>query len=302
MTIKKIIAILIAFSALSMNVAYAATGNNAPESSFFSNSWEKMSKSNSYQYSCKKTFGNVKPGANLSDSGQATVDLLKAATKTYKEKTESVLIAKDKKINAYQDKINTFDEMAIAKTQEEVTKSIKRPGKKSMSIVESGDTLYYNYANTTSSEKTGWKTFVDASSAVSFLDSFLKDPLTSGLNMYSFKFSSWKKSGKARSAVFSGQMTTEKTSGIVKFFTGGEQGYTYEPAKVQLTIDEKTGNWAKADVTATVRSTDPIYQVDIKQTCTFNFTNKVKVKEPKNAASVEGQAGLQELGTHASEF
>ena len=302
MTIKKIIAILIAFSALSMNVAYAASSNNPPPSSLFTNSWTKMDKSDFYQISCTKKLANAKGGSGLTAEGQATVDLLKAVSKVYKEKSDTVYIGKNKQLKAVQEKINVFEKMSVATTAEEVQQSISDPGKKLMTVLVSGDSIYYNY-NGGEALKTGWKLFTHAVVASAILNAIIDEDFTSTLNQYSFKFSKWVSAGQNRNAIYDGLMTTDDTKDLVKFYVGDGTGFTYDPAKVKLTVDERTGNWIKTDSVSTVRSANPAYEIQVKQNCTFNFKSKVKISLPKNAvAADDAQAAAQEMSGFLSEF
>lgn len=302
MQIKKTAASVIAFLVLTQNVAFAASSNNPPPSSLFTNSWSKMGQSDFYQISCTKRLANVKGGSGLTAEGKATVDLLKSASKTYKEKSDTVFIGKDKQFKAVKEKLNLFEKMSVATTPEEVQQSITNPGKKSMTVLVSGDSIHYNY-NGGEALKTGWKSFSHPAAAAAMLNAVIENNFTSILNQNSFKFLKWMSAGRNRNAIYNGLMTTDETKAMVRFYVGDGAGFTVDPAKVKLTIDERTGNWLKTDSVATVRSASPAYEIQVKEACTYNFKNKVKVTLPKSATFVEdADAAGKEMVTLMDEF
>jgi len=302
MSPKKIFATLVAFLTIGQNFAFASSSSNPPSASFFTTSWTQMSKSDFYQISCTKKLANVKGGSALTAEGQATVDLLKAVAKVYKEKTDSTYIGKSKQFKAVKEKLNVFEKMSVATTADEIKQSISDPGKKSMTVLVSGDSIYYNY-NGGEALKTGWKLFTNAAVASGMIGAIVDNDFTSTLNQYSFKFSKWMSAGKNRNATYDGLMTTDETKDMVKFYVGDGTGFTFDPAKVKLSIDERTGDWVKAEAVTTIRSASPAYEIQVKDVCTFNFKSKVKINLPKNSTAADNaDAAANEMVGLMGEF
>lgn len=280
-----------AFFVLSATAAFAANINSAPPASdFFNNSFEKASELEAYKIKCGRTVGDLKLAQGLTDEQKQVLDVLGKAFKIYKEKIEVIYNGKENKFKLTGEKTNSigvFNESGD-KSLDQTAEAIKNAGKKSIQMVIVGEDLFYNAGD--EKEQMGWKYFTDEGS-VPILFNVLKYTNIGGLNKDSFKFSKW----KVKTAVFDGEYDSDATKSLVDAVIGKDSGLTgnLKPAKMRLYVDGSSGNWTKGEITADVEGSRGTFRV--KETCSYIYNDKAKIKKPAKATLIDAAAGIKEF-------
>lgn len=250
--------------------AVVGVTSTAPSKTFLTDSITKTRATDKYSRDCTITISKATAAQTLTSDEQAEVDGFNVAVPKFKVRTISTTMGNDaKKIYTSKTLTNIY-------------------GATSVGIYADANGIYYPGDTSTT-----WKGFFDQDSIDGVFESVRLDDVTSYFGA-SKKFSKWQTSGKTRTAVYSGKLTSDGNSDFISTAFGEELVAGQSLATAKIYIDEKTQLWNKYEVTISKLKSGKV-TFPLKGTCKITYGNSVKVSIPSAVTWVDAITGATEM-------
>lgn len=250
--------------------AVVGVTSTAPSKTFLTDSITKTKATDKYSRDCTITIDKATAVRTLNSEEQAEVDGFNAVAPKFKVRTISTTMGNDAK------RIYTSKKLTNAN------------GTTSVGIYADANGIYY--PGDTSAT---WKGFFDQAAIDGVFESVKLDDVTSYFGA-SRKFSKWQTSGKTRTAVYSGKLTSDGNADFISTAFGEELVAGQSLATAKIYIDEKTQLWNKYEVTINKLKSGEV-TFPLKGICKITYGNSVKVTIPSAVTWVDAITGATEM-------
>jgi len=239
------------------------------DSAFFNSSWSKEIAANRYRRDCAFTAAAATPTVTPTADEQKIIDAVNRGILVYHAKTSDLVMEKDKKISSAKERTNVDGTVAMQLYFD--AKNIYYPGDKAGS----------------------WKTFQDKNIIDKLFKMIRQENVTYDFDKSMFTFANWAGTGKNRSAVYSGQLTSAGTGDVIGSATGQSQETGQPVGTAKIYVDEESQLWNKTEVTVNVQSGKVV--IPLYQNCQITYGDAIKVAMPSKVKKVDAKTGNAEF-------